>query len=515
MTIILQPKTTVTILGANTTTPNADQKVLFVGQQGTGSSIPTGNLVENVQANAEGGLFDADSMLANMLRTARNQNPINQFDAIALDDNGSAVKATGTIVFTGPATEAGTINISIGSEKDHKLAVAVASGDSATVIGDTLAAAITADTTIPVTAVNAIGTVTITAVNGGTLGNFIGFLVDGTVAGVTVALTAMASGATDPVLTSVFDVIADTRYQAIVWPYFADTSELRTLLDARFNVSNKILDGMGYTSSVDTLANHLIRLNALNSLTLVDIVDKTTALATQTGGGTTELPYVKSSQFAAIRSLRLTTGASISDFVIATNGTLDNFGGPALASKPYFNTPLPDMPLILTGNGWTDSEIEQLFTAGGTVIGNNSAGILTLVGEVVTTYKTDIVGNPDISFKFNNFVDTASGAREYFFNNLKSQYAQSRLTNGDVIARRDQVNAIVIKSFVTKLFLDLTRAGFVLLEAGEEALAFFKANLSVVIDKANGVATITMIVPIVTQLREINATMQIAFSTEG
>ena len=516
MTIVLQPSTTVNIIGATVSASNSDQKVLFVGQQGTGSSIVSGSLVENVLDNTEDGLFDADSMLAGMIRTARAQNKINQFDVIALDDNGSAVKAAGIVNFTGStATEAGTVVVTIGSANDYALSIAVASGDSATVIGDALVTAITANLDIPVTAINTTGSVAITAVNGGTLGNTIGLSTSGTVAGVTVALTAFASGATDPVLTGIFDVIADNRYQAIVWPYFADTSELRKLLDARFNVSNKVIDGVGYTASIDTFANHLTRLNLLNSLTLVDFVDELASETAFKAPALFELPYIKSSQFAAIRALRLTDGASIASVVTATNGVLDSFGGPALASKPYFNTPMKDLPLTGTGRGFTETEIQQLHDAGGTVIGNNVTGNNVIVGEVVTTYKTDTAGNEDISFKFNNYVDTSSGAREYFFNNLKKRFSQSRLTTGDVIKGRDTANALTIKAECEKLYQDLSGPDFVLLEAGAEAVKFFKDNLIVTIDKALGRATITMVVPIVTQLREILATMQIAFETEG
>jgi len=56
---------------------------------------------------------------------------------------------------------------------------------------------------------------------------------------------------------------------------------------------------------------------------------------------------------------------------------------------------------------------------------------------------------------------------------------------------------------------------FVLLETGETALNFFDVNLIIAIDKALGKVTIQMTVPIVTQLREIAATMKIAFSTNA
>lgn len=76
-------------------------------------------------------------------------------------------------------------------------------------------------------------------------------------------------------------------------------------------------------------------------------------------------------------------------------------------------------------------------------------------------------------------------------------------------------NADSISAFVTGLFSDLTGPDFVLLQDGEQALQFFKQNLSVVLDLSLGKATIQMTVPLVTQLREILATMKISFSANG
>lgn len=516
MTIVAQPRTSVSIVNASQTVGNTAHRVLFIGQKVAAGSATALALVENIlNDNSEDTLFGVNSMLAGMIRAGKKENQNTRMDAIALDDNGAGVAATGTIVVVGTATEDGTLIVTIGSEKNHTYSIAVTSADTATVIGDAIEAAILADLDNPCTAANVTGTVTITADNKGTLGNDIGLSISGTVAGVTHSVTAMTSGATDPVLTTVFDAIGENRYQTIIWPYSADTSDLRTLLDARFNVDNKVQDGIGITGSHDSLSNHTTLLDALNSQSLTYFTDKTESDTSYKGPAQMELSPVKSAQFGAIRALRLTEGASISQYVITTNGPLDAFGGPALASKPYFNTSMPNLPLIATGHGWTDTEIETLYTSGGSVLGQNSAGNAAIVGEVVTTYKTDSAANADISFKFMNYVDTASQCREYYFNNLKSRFSQSRLTEGDLIRGRDMANALLIQNFCEKLYLDLSGADYVLLQTGETAINFYKDNLLVVLDLATGKATITMTVPLVTQLREIVATMKIAFSTDA
>lgn len=512
--IIGQPKVTVNIVNASEAVQNTAHKVLLIGQKVAGGSATDGVLVENIlNDNSEDTLFGLDSMLAAMVRAAKKENKITRMDAIPLDD-ASGTPATGTIVITGTASEDGTLVVIIGSEQNHKFTIAVADLDDPTAIGDAIEAAINADTKVPVTAANVTGTITMTAVNDGTLGNDIGISISGVVASVTHAVTVMSSGATDPTLTSILDVIGEERYQTIIWPYSADTSVLRTFLDARFNADNRIQDGVGITASQDSLSNHTALLDALNSQSLVYFTDKLESETSYKGPSQLELSPVKSAIFGAIRALRLTDGASISQFVIATNGPLDSFGGTALASKPYFNTAMPNLPLIPTGRGWDDTEIETLFDSGGSVLGVNSAGNAAIVGEVVTTYKTDAAANADISFKFLNYVDTSVNSREYFFNNLKSRFAQSRLTEGTVQPGRDMANDIVILAYCEKLYQDLSGADFVLLQAGEAALTFFKDNLSVTLDLATGKATIQMTVPLVTQLREILATMKIAFSTQ-
>lgn len=516
MTIVAQPRTSVSIVNASQTVGNTAHRVLFIGQKVAAGSAAALALVENIlNDNSEDTLFGQNSMLAGMIRAAKKENQNTRFDAIALDDNGAGVAATGTIVITGTSTASGTLEVIIGSEKNHKYSIAVASGDTPTVIGDAIVAAIVADLDCPVTAANVTGTVTMTADNKGTLGNDIGISISGVVASVTHAVTAMTGGATDPTLTTVFDAIGENRYQTIIWPYAADTSVIRTLLDARFNVTNKVQDGIGITCAHDSLSNHTTLLDALNSQSLTYFCDKTESDTSYKGPAQMELSPVKSAMFGAIRALRLTDGASISQYVIATNGPLDAFGGPALASKPYFNTSAPNLPVIATGHGWTDTEIETLFTSGGSVLGMNPGGTAALVGEVVTTYKTDSASNADISFKFMNYVDTASQCREYFFNNLKARFAQSRLTAGDTKKGRDMANDLTISNFCEKLYQDLSGVDYVLLQDGEDAINFFKDNLTVVLDLATGKATITMTVPLVTQLREIVATMKIAFSTES
>jgi phage tail sheath gpL-like len=512
---ISQPDITFNIIPAASTISNAPQKVLFIGQMLSGTAT-AGSLVTNIgNSGEETALFGAKSMIAQMVRQARRINKVTQFDAIPLADAGAGTAATGTIAFSGTATANGTLVISLGSGANYAVSLPIAIDDTATEVGDAFVALVNALTTAPFTAANSTGTVTITSSHKGEFGNNVGYKVEGAVAGITVALTLPTNGATNPTLTNIFDVIDGERYQTIVWPETYTLSTLTTELDTRFNVSNDILDGVGIQTLSNTYSNLVSAGNAQNSKSLVLIGNKKLAATAHKGGALLEFSDVISAQFAALRSLRLTEGANISQYVISPNGALDTIGGPAISALPYFNSPFPLLDLIDVGVGFSKTEIEGLITAGVSTLANNKTRTSIISGEIVTTRKTDSAGNAETTFKFLNAVDTSTAVREFYFNNLKARFAQSRLTQGDLIPNRNMANQAVIESYLDNLFQQLGGDNYVLVQSGATAQKFFKNNRTVTLSLIDGSVTITMQAPIVTQLRTIIATMQISFSTEG
>jgi len=513
---IRKPEVDITIIPDYQKEENAEQMVLFVGQKTAAGTATSGQLYQSLgNANEQDTLFGKTSALAAMVRAAKNINKITRFDAIPLSDSGTGVAATGEIKFTGTASAAGTITVTIGSAINHQYTLTVANLETATVIGAALVAAMTADTTIPVVGVNTSGTVAITVDNKGTYGNGITLKVDGTVAGITYTITGMASGANDPVLTSIFDVVGSLRYQTIIQPGTFVSTEVKNFLEPRFNSSNNILDGVCIISVTHDYSTHISVLAADNQKSFAQHCNLKINDTHHKGSALLELDDVIASQIGAIRALRLTQDADISRYVISPYGIRDNFGGPRIASKPYFNTPFYNLPLIDVQHEFTDIQMTTLNAAGGFVLGNNRSHSSIILGEVVTTYKTDAASNEDITFKYLNYVDTASNIREYFFNNLKERFAQSRLTEGDVVPNVDMANAGIIAAFLDGLYNDLSGEDYVLTQAGETARKFFAAHRTVTLDLALGKATVSMMVPIVTQLRKIVVSMQIAFSTNS
>ena len=514
-TVIKRPAVDSQILSANTTIDNTEQRILLIGQKVSAGSATAGTLVTDIQNDGSWDtIFGSHSMLAAMARNVRRYNQRTRMDAICLADNGSGVAASGTIAVTGPATETGSLTVVVGSYVDNKYTITVTSGDNATTIGEAIEAAVNADDKSPVTANNVTGTVTFTAANDGTPGNSIPIYVTGTVAGVGYTITGMASGATDSSFTGIFDLIANSRYQTIVWPYQANIGAVADELDTRWSAPFSVLDGVAIVGATESYANMSSLGAAENSQSVVIVAQEKMAVAGRLAGPCMrEIPYNWASMIAGIRALRLTDGASISRFIISRDGSLDRWGGMHLASLPYFNTPVPALEPMNVADGFTNDEAANLEDDGVSVVGNNSTGTAVILGSMVTTYKTDSAGNPDTSFKYLNYVDTSSGIREYYYNNLRARFAQCRLVEGALVPGFAMANGPLIESYVMSLYQDL--ADLALVQAGEEAEQFVKDNLTVTLDLEEGSVTISMIAPIVTQLRTIYQTIQVGFTTEG
>jgi len=513
---VSQPDITFNIVPAQRDVGNTAHRVLIVGQKITAGTATAGEITTDVgNDNEADALFGATSHLASMVRQFRRTNPITPLDVIAYAD-ASGTNATGEIAITGTATAAGTLMVTLGSNHDHKYAVPVAAGATATVVGAALAALVGADTKVQMTAASTTGTVVITHVHDGTIGNNLPLAVAGVPAGLAVAITGMASGATDPTITGLAALIEGIRYHTIVYPGTWSTAIIDTVMDGRFNATNEIVDGVVIMAKQDTYSNLQTVVATLNQPLLMMIGNKLVSSAGRlVGGSVIEIGDNIAAQVAAIRSLRLTQNANIARYVIGNNGPKDVFGGPHLASLPYFNTPFSYLPVEKTGDGFKRAEIEVLQTKGVSILGNNVARNTLIAGEFVTTYMTDAAGNADTSFKYVNYVDTISNVREYMFNNVRTQYAQCRLTDGALVPGYNMANADSIKAYLTGLYLDLAGDGYVLTRGGEENLKYFKQNLAVTLDLAEGKVNIDMIVPVVVQLRTILATVRVAFNTNG
>jgi len=410
------------------------------------------------------------------------------------------------------ATAAGTVTVSVVDEFLFTVTVQVAVGATATVIAAAVDAALDNLVDAPFSSAALVGAVTVTADEKGTGGNFYGVKVNLQVEGVTQAITGWTGGATNPTLTGIFDVITGIRYTGIGWPEYwaADLSLVKTLLESRFNAANEIVDGTAFHGRSLSYANALTAVSTENSQVVVMGGNNKIATATHVGPAILQPADWTMAYFMGVRARRLTPSAPIADLIVTTSGLLDAFGGPSLASLPYFNTPLARTSLASTADLYSASEQVDLEEKGFTTFGVNIASSAMIMGPAVTNWVTDAAGNENISFHYLNYVDTGSACREIFWKTLRSTFSQSRLTEGDLIPGRSMANAESIKSELLRIYREL--ANLALTQAGDAAEKYFSDNTVVTVSLATGTATITGPLPIVTQLRQLDYALQFSFS---
>ncbi|MFK0090966.1 phage tail sheath N-terminal beta-sandwich domain-containing protein, partial [Pseudomonas sp. NPDC090755] len=141
---------------------------LLIGQKLTAGTATANTLVRVTSPAQADTLFGAGSMLSGMVRAAMAIDTYTELLVLPVVDNAAGVAATGTVVFTGPATASGTVELMIAG---RRVSVGVISGDTPTAIAAAAAAAITAAADMPVTAAAATGTVTLTCRHKGEAGN--------------------------------------------------------------------------------------------------------------------------------------------------------------------------------------------------------------------------------------------------------------------------------------------------------------------------------------------------------
>lgn len=503
------PKATFSIIPAQQVAGVSEQRALIVGQLLAAGLATGGTLIRDFPNDgSEDSLFDKTSHIAGLVRDFKTINKVTDLDVLPLSDGAGTEGAAVITLSAGPATADASIFVTIGSKKKLRFQVDIVSGDAITAIGDAIVAAFAVVTNKPFTIANAIGVVTATATNKGTLSNNWGLSIEGTIPGVTIALTGWTGGATDPTLTGILDAIGDTRYQTILWPSAYALDEVQDLLDARFNASNAVLDGVAMQVKVDTLSNLKSYISALNSQSVVIPVQKLISDDFNKGPATLEFPDVASAQICAIRALRLTQDANLTQY-LTTVAPNDQFGGIAIASLPYFNTSLPQLPVASPGDDFSGLDLDELTDNGAAAFGPNRVYNGTIFGEFVTSYLTDGAGNPDDSFKFLNTVDTSSAIREFYFANTKSRYAQTRLTDGDLVSGRDMANEASIRAFCNELYDNL--ADDVLTQKGAAAKKDYNDNLVISLNVRSGTATINQAPLLVSQMRATIGTIQINF----
>ncbi|WP_071912818.1 phage tail sheath subtilisin-like domain-containing protein [Aeromonas sp. SCS5] len=217
-----------------------DQNVMLFGQMiesgtGAGTADPDTVVEIPVSESAIDALFGQGSMMALAAKRYRKANSYTRTFAIASADLAAGAAATGSFIFGGPATQAGTVYLLIAGQS---VQVGVIAADTAASIATKAVAAINANKNLPVTAaVDGTDTarVNVTAKWKGLTGNDIDlrynyYAGEQLPPGVTITYTGMANGSGAPDMAALIAAMPDEWYNHIMMP-FNDTASLNTLRD--------------------------------------------------------------------------------------------------------------------------------------------------------------------------------------------------------------------------------------------------------------------------------------------
>lgn len=352
------------ITSAGTATPNVP--VLAVGGLDQNNQVP--------QAITLGG---PGSMLALQASKYRQNDNFGEVWYLPLADDGAAVEATGSLTFTHVATAAGTFNLNVG---DVLVAIPVTATMTLANLATALAAAVNANTNLPITAaVDGVTTskVDFTAKNGGLSMNDVPLVINAggiqagqqLPAGLTATIVAMANGTTNPSLTAGLAALGSKIFDAVIMGYNDATSlnSLQTFFNdqtGRWAWDQKLY-GHGFSAMVGSVG-------AAQTLGLTRN-DQHMSILAENGSLTPHWLWAPAYAATCIVALRADPGRPMQTLVV--NGV---------------SAPGPNSAFDL-------SDQNTLLWSGISTFSVSDAGIVTLQ-KVITTYQQNAFGQPDDSY---------------------------------------------------------------------------------------------------------------------
>lgn len=414
----------------------AQQRILVMGQRLAAGTVAEGvpTLVTSAAQAEE--YFGRGSMLAAMFAALKGANRFTASWAIALDDDGGAVQATGKITVTGPATAAGTVYLYVAGTR---LTAAVASGDSQDAVASAIQAAIAADTSLPVTAaVNGTNAneVDLTARNGGEAGNSIDvranyYQQEQLPAGISLAVTAMSGGTANPDVSTAVAAMGEEQYDHIVMPYTdaANLTALETELADRWGPLRQI-EGIAYTAYRGTVGTTQTFGDGRNSHLV-------SCMAT---GVAPQPPYVWAAVYGAVAAYHLAIDPARPLQTLWLQGLMP----PAIADRHTF-----DERNTLLFDGVSTHRV--------------SAGGQVLVDRAVTMYQENAAGVADTAYLDVQTPATLAEIRRRIRSMVTTKYPRHKLANDGTRVGPGQaiVTPRVMRDELLALFRQMEEAGLV------------------------------------------------------
>jgi phage tail sheath gpL-like len=415
---------------------------LLIGQKLSAGTATANTPVLVTSAAQAKSLFGAGSILAGMFEAWFYQNSFTEVWALPVDDNVAGVAATGSIALTGSASAAGTLTMTIAG---RDVQVGVASGNSAASIATALSAAINANTDLPVTASVLSGTVTLTAKNKGETGNDIDirYAANSLPTGIAAAITAMASGATNPSLAAGIAAMGDDWFH-ISASAFRDAANLLLLkneMDSRWGPIRQI-DGHVFVGFNGTVGASQTLGNQYNDKHLTIVA----------GQRSPTPAYEIAAESAAIGTYYLSIDPA----------------------RPLQTLGFKWMKAPLRTQRYTLTERNTLLYSGIATVKVDQTGAIT-VERFITTYKTNAAGGNDPAYLDIETLATLQYIRWDWRNMIMRKYPRHKLANDGTRFAPGQaiVTPSVIKAEAVNKFADWEALGLV------EGFAQFKRDLIV------------------------------------
>ena len=430
-------------------------KVLVIGQRLTTGTVAEGvstRVTNEVQADE---YFGRGSMLAEMLRAMKAKDRFMETWAIALDDNAAGVAAGGAVTFGGSPTEAGTLNAYVAGKR---VQTAISAAQASTAIATAFAAAVNADTSLPVTAaVDGVNQskVNLTARHKGEAGNDIdirlNYYGESTPKGMTATITAMTGGTGNPDVADAIAGFGDAWWNWIVMPY-TDTANM-VALEAELTLRWGPTRQKGARAFCAYRGNH----SSTGAFGSGRNSPHVTCMGTNAAP---QPPYI----WAAVNAIAAANPLALDPARPLNTIELTGLMPPAVADR------------------WDDDERNLLLWDGISTYKVTSDG-RCLIELQITMYQLNASGLSDISYLFINRPETLERIRFEQRARVAARFPRHKLS-GDANARfgagQPIVTDTVIKGELLALYQDFITDGWC------DDLEGYKASLIVEIDTANG-----------------------------
>lgn len=408
--------------------PNRARTVIVGQKLSAGTATANAIVYVGTETRAKG-LFGQGSFLHLTVKAYLANDPTAELWAIPVADAGGGTEAAGSIQVTAAATGDGLISLYIAGQL---VTVGVTSGDAVGTIASAINTAINDALDLPVTSTVSTDTVTVTCRHKGVLGNDIDMrhsyrTGERLPSGVTLAITQLTSGATDPTLTTANTALAAADWRWCVYPYTTDAQQdaLDTIMLARWDAMSGKLGGH-FSAYDDTVAN------------------------LQTWAGSRNSPHGSTVGFYASPTPSWVTGAAYA-------------GACAKSLRRHTAVPLADLALsgVLApaeGSRFTSTEANTLGLDGVATLYTDATGAVR-INNAVTHYKTDALGTADTTYQFVNAAYQTAKVIDTIQGGIRSQFAGKILVDDVslVSSGTPAVDVAMIRAFLLGQYSQLER----------------------------------------------------------